>query len=46
MKLVEEKKNIDESVKPFYEAQESIHVYSRYKGMPVIYGLLAKNAAL
>lgn len=48
MELVEKKERlIDESVKPFYEAQESIHVYNRYKGMPVIYGLLAKkNAAL
>lgn len=42
--LVEkEERIINESVRSFYEAQDAIHVYNRYKGLPVIYGLLAQK---
>ena len=30
---------IDESLRPFYEAQNALPVYERFKGLPVIYGL-------
>ena len=37
-------KYIDETVKPFYEKQKALHVYEKYAGYPVIYGLhLRKN---
>lgn len=35
----EEQIIIDENVKPYYERQNALHVYERFKGMPVIYGL-------
>lgn len=35
----EEQICIDESVKHYYENQNALHVYERFKGMPVIYGL-------
>ena len=46
LRLVE--KPIDESAKHFYEAQNAINVYEKWKGMPIIYGMLLKkdNAAM
>ena len=46
MYLIE--KRIDESAKPFYEAQNAMNVYEKWKGTPVIYGMLLKkdNAAM
>ena len=32
-------KYIDESVKPFYQQQQALHVYERFRGKPIIYGL-------
>jgi ubiquinone/menaquinone biosynthesis C-methylase UbiE len=39
----EEEKFIDEDVKHYYEAQNALPVYERFKGMPVIYGLHLKK---
>ena len=36
-------KHIDESLKPFYEKQHALHVYEKYIGYPVIYGLHLKK---
>jgi len=46
LRLIE--KRIDESAKPFYEAQNAMNVYEKWKGTPVIYGMLLKknNAAM
>ena len=35
----QQEKYIDETVKVYYEDQNALAVYNRYKGMPVIYGL-------
>jgi ubiquinone/menaquinone biosynthesis C-methylase UbiE len=32
-------KYIDESVKKFYEQQQALHVFERFRGKPIIYGL-------
>jgi len=42
-----EERTVDETVKPYYEAQNALPVYERFKGMPVIYGfhLKKENAA-
>jgi len=37
-------KHIDENVKPFYEKQNALHVFEKFKGMPVIYGLHLKRS--
>jgi len=34
---------VNEDVKHYYETQNALHVYERFKGMPVIYGLLLKK---
>ena len=34
---------IDDTVRSFYEEQQAMHVYNRYKGMPVIYGFHLKK---
>ena len=36
-------KYIDETVKPFYEKQNALHVYEKYVGYPVIYGIHLKK---
>ena len=36
-------KPIDESAKHFYEAQNALHVYEKWKGTSVIYGMLLKK---
>jgi ubiquinone/menaquinone biosynthesis C-methylase UbiE len=41
LRLVE--KRIDESAKPFYEAQNALRLYDAWKGTPVIYGMLLKK---
>jgi ubiquinone/menaquinone biosynthesis C-methylase UbiE len=35
----EEEIIIDESLKHYYEQQNALHVYDKFKGMPIIYGL-------
>lgn len=39
----ETEKYIDEDVKPWYQSQNALHVYERFKGMPVIYGIHLKK---
>lgn len=36
---------IDESVKHYYEQQQAMHVYKKFEGMPIIYGLHFKRSA-
>jgi hypothetical protein len=39
-------RKVDEKVKNYYESQQAIHVYNRFLGTPVIYGIhLRKNRA-
>ena len=33
-------KNIDDSMRPYYEKQDALAVFEAWKGTPVIYGLL------
>lgn len=40
----EEEKKIDESVKHYYTAQNALHVYEKFKGFPVIYGIHFRRA--
>jgi ubiquinone/menaquinone biosynthesis C-methylase UbiE len=37
--LVEREIRVSEELRPYYEAQNAIQIYERYKGTPVIYGL-------
>lgn len=39
----QEERYVNEEVKHYYEAQHALPVYERFKGLPVIYGLLLKN---
>lgn len=39
----QEERYVNEEVKYYYEAQDALHIYERFKGLPVIYGLLLKN---
>jgi ubiquinone/menaquinone biosynthesis C-methylase UbiE len=41
--IKQEEKYVTEEVKHYYETQNALHVYERFKGMPVIYGLLLKK---
>lgn len=34
-----EERVVDEGMKPFYEKQNALHVYERFKGVPIIYGI-------
>ena len=44
LKLVRlEEKIIDDSVRSYYEDQQAMHVFDRFKGMPVIFGLHLKK---
>lgn len=36
-------KNIDDTMKPYYEQQHAVQVFEKWKGTPVIYGLLLKK---
>jgi ubiquinone/menaquinone biosynthesis C-methylase UbiE len=36
-------KSVNEEVRPYYEAQNALSVYDRFKGMPIIYGLHLKK---
>lgn len=36
---------IDENVKHYYEQQQAMHVYKKFEGMPIIYGLHFKRSA-
>ena len=35
----EEERLVDESVKHYYEKQNALHVFEKFKGMPIIYGI-------
>jgi len=39
MLIREEEKIVDEEVRSYYENKKALHVYERFKGLPVIYGL-------
>ncbi len=41
--VAEEEFVVDETVKHYYEAQNSLQVYERFKGFPVIYGIHLKR---
>lgn len=45
--IKQEERKVDASVQSYYTAQNALHVYERFKNMPVIYGLHLKkhNAA-
>jgi len=36
--------NVDETVKYYYEQQNAIHVYEKFKGQPIIYGIHFKRS--
>jgi len=42
IKVVE--RNIDDSVKPYYEKQQAIAVFEKWKNTPIIYGIQLKKA--
>ena len=35
---------VDDDVKHYYEAQDALHVYEKFKGRPIIYGLHCRRA--
>lgn len=37
-------KNIDETVKPYYEKQHALHLFEQFRGTPIIYGLHLKKS--
>ena len=39
----QEERYVNEEVKPYYEAQNALAVYDRFKNMPIIYGLHLKK---
>ena len=39
----QQEKYVDEKVKPWYEVQNTLHVYNRFRNMPIIYGLHLKK---
>lgn len=41
--IKQEEKYVDDTVKHYYQAQNAIPVYDRFKGMPIIYGLHLKK---
>jgi ubiquinone/menaquinone biosynthesis C-methylase UbiE len=41
LRLIE--KEIDESVKPYYEKQHALAAFESFKGVPIIYGMLFKK---
>lgn len=41
--MYEEHRNIDQSVKHYYQEQQALSVYEQFKGMPIIYGLHLKR---
>jgi len=41
--VAQQERYIDEAVRSYYENKQAIHIYNRYKGMPVIYGLHLKK---
>lgn len=43
--LNEEQLMINESVRHYYEQQQAMHVYKKFEGMPIIYGLHFKREA-
>ena len=41
--IKQEERYIDESVRSYYEAGQAMHVFQKFNGMPVIYGLYLKK---
>jgi ubiquinone/menaquinone biosynthesis C-methylase UbiE len=41
--IKEVERKVNEEVRPYYEAQNALPVYDRFKGMPIIYGLHLKK---
>ena len=41
--VAEEERMINETVKEYYTSQNALHVYDKFKGLPVIYGLHLKR---
>ena len=39
-------KEVNEEVRPYYESQNALQVYNRFKGMPIIYGLHLKKQSV
>ena len=37
-------RKIDETVKPFYQKQNALHIYEKFKGTEIIFGILLKKA--
>jgi ubiquinone/menaquinone biosynthesis C-methylase UbiE len=37
--VASEEKRVDESVKHYYRQQNALHVYNRFNGFPIIYGI-------
>jgi ubiquinone/menaquinone biosynthesis C-methylase UbiE len=42
--FAEEEKRVDETVKHYYEQQNALHVYDKFKDFPIIYGLHFRRA--
>lgn len=42
--VFEEEKKIDETVRHYYATQNALHVYEKFKGFPVIYGIHFRRA--
>lgn len=40
-----DERKIDESVRAFYEKQNALHVFDKFKGLPVIFGMVLKKKA-
>jgi ubiquinone/menaquinone biosynthesis C-methylase UbiE len=36
-------KHIDENVKSFYERNNALHIYEKFKGLPLVYGMLIRK---
>jgi ubiquinone/menaquinone biosynthesis C-methylase UbiE len=42
--ISEEERTVDEKVKHYYASQNALHVYEKFKGFPVIYGIHFRRA--
>jgi ubiquinone/menaquinone biosynthesis C-methylase UbiE len=41
--IKQEERKVNEDVRSYYESQNALHVYERFNGMPIIYGLHLKK---
>lgn len=41
--IKQEERYIDEAVRSYYEAKQAMHIFEKFKGMPVIYGLYLRK---